>query len=197
MIAVFSGCVEETHAAEKAAYLIPVKITNNGEASARDFDVNLYLDRKSVTVLNIPELAGQNSIEDNIRVEAQKGEHTLSVKVDEHNNTIESNEDNNEFEKKAVILLNLLLLITPVQASYAGDKPLQTVIYDKHRGGLDFSLGDSRYSGELEYNESYRVNFSVEPPAGSSIKVAKAYVYWVWSKKKGLKVSIRNLMFLL
>ncbi|AKB79408.1 Cell surface protein [Methanosarcina horonobensis HB-1 = JCM 15518] len=99
MIAVFSGCVEETHAAEKAAYLIPVKITNNGEASARDFDVNLYLDRKSVTVLNIPELAGQNSIEDNIRVEAQKGEHTLSVKVDEHNNTIESNEDNNEFEK--------------------------------------------------------------------------------------------------
>ncbi|WP_269850133.1 CARDB domain-containing protein [Methanosarcina horonobensis] len=105
MIAVFSGCVEETHAAEKAAYLIPVKITNNGEASARDFDVNLYLDRKSVTVLNIPELAGQNSIEDNIRVEAQKGEHTLSVKVDEHNNTIESNEDNNEFEKKLLFYL--------------------------------------------------------------------------------------------
>lgn len=85
--------------------------------------------------------------------------------------------------RKAVILLNLLLLVTPVQASYAGDKPLQTVLHDEHRGGLDFSLGDSRYSGELEYNESYRVNFNVEPPAGSSIKVAKAYVYWVWSKK--------------
>jgi len=85
--------------------------------------------------------------------------------------------------RKAVILVNLLLLITPVQASYAGDRPLQTVLHDEHPGDLDFSLGDSRYSGELEYNESYRVNFSVKPPAGSSIKIAKAYVYWVWSKK--------------
>lgn len=99
IVAVFSGCIEETRAVEKTAYSIPVKIMNNGEASARDFDVNLYLDGKSVTVLNIPELAGQNSIEDQIRVEALKGEHTLSVKVDEHNNIIESDEDNNGFEK--------------------------------------------------------------------------------------------------
>ncbi|MDI9394344.1 MAG: DUF3344 domain-containing protein [Euryarchaeota archaeon] len=85
--------------------------------------------------------------------------------------------------KKAVILVNFLLLITPAQASYAGDKPLQTILHDEHRGAIDFTLGDSRYSGELEFNESYRVNFSVEPPAGSSIKFAKAYIYWVWSKK--------------
>ncbi|MDD3247744.1 MAG: DUF3344 domain-containing protein [Methanosarcina sp.] len=85
--------------------------------------------------------------------------------------------------RNVAILINLLLLITPASASYAGDKPLQTVLHDGHHGALDFSLGDSRYSGELEYNESYQVNFSVEPPAGSSIKVAKAYVYWVWSKK--------------
>jgi subtilase family serine protease len=99
MAAVFSGCVEDTHAAEKNAYSVPVKITNNGEASALDFDVNLYLDGKSVTVLNIPKLAGQNSIEDQIRVEALKGEHTLRVKADEHNNIIESDEENNGFEK--------------------------------------------------------------------------------------------------
>ncbi|MDW5549786.1 DUF3344 domain-containing protein [Methanosarcina sp.] len=85
--------------------------------------------------------------------------------------------------KPVAILLNLLLLIVPASASYAGDKPLQTVIHDEHHGGLDFSLGDSKYSGELTYNKSYMVNFSVNPPAGSSIKVAKAYVYWVWSKK--------------
>lgn len=85
--------------------------------------------------------------------------------------------------KSVAILLNLLLLMAPASASYAGDKPLQTVIHDEHHGGLDFSLGDSKYSGELTYNKSYMVNFSVNPPAGSSIKVAKAYVYWVWSKK--------------
>lgn len=85
--------------------------------------------------------------------------------------------------RKAIILINLLLLITPVSASYAGDKPLQTVLYDKHQGALEFSLGDSRYSGELEHNNSYQVNFDIELPAGSSVRVAKAYVYWVWSKK--------------
>ena len=85
--------------------------------------------------------------------------------------------------KPVAILLNLLLLTIPASASYAGDKPLQTVLHDEHHGGLDFSLGDSKYSGELAYNNSYMVNFSVNPPAGSSIKVAKAYIYWVWSKK--------------
>jgi hypothetical protein len=71
----------------------------------------------------------------------------------------------------------------PVSATYAGDKPLQTVIHDKHHGALDFSLGNSKYSGELDYNKTYTVNFNVDAPAGSSIKDAKAYVYWVWSKK--------------
>ncbi|AKJ37558.1 cell surface protein [Methanosarcina barkeri CM1] len=85
--------------------------------------------------------------------------------------------------KPVAILLNLLLLTFPASASYAGDKPLQTIIHDENHGGLDFSLGDSKYSGELAYNKSYMVNFSVNPPSGSSIKVAKAYVYWVWSKK--------------
>lgn len=88
--------------------------------------------------------------------------------------------------KPVTILLSLLLLTIPVSASYAGDKPLQTVIHDKHHGALDYSLGNSKYSGELAYNKSYQVNFNVDPPAGSSVKVAKAYVYWVWSKK-GLK----------
>lgn len=85
--------------------------------------------------------------------------------------------------RKAVVLVNLLLLVTPVHASYAGDRPLQTVLHDKYPGDLEFTLGDSRYSGELDHNESYQVNFSVKPPAGSSIKTAKAYIYWVWSKK--------------
>jgi subtilase family serine protease len=98
MILAFSGCIEESHVAEKTAYSIPVKITNNGEASVRNFDVNIYLDGKSVTVLNIPELAGQESIENNIRVEATCGEHTLSAKVDETKHITESDEDNNEYK---------------------------------------------------------------------------------------------------
>lgn len=86
--------------------------------------------------------------------------------------------------KQAVIWINLmLLLIAPASASYAGDKPLQTILHTEHPGALEFSLGDSRYSGELDCNDSYTVNFNVEPPKGSSIKFARAYIYWVWSKK--------------
>jgi len=98
IIAAFSGCVEETHAIDKAAYSIPVKITNNGEASARDFEVNLYLNGKSVSVLNIPELEGQSSVDEKIRISVPGGENTLSVKVDENNHITESDENNNEFE---------------------------------------------------------------------------------------------------
>jgi hypothetical protein len=85
--------------------------------------------------------------------------------------------------KPLVLLINLLLLTMPASASYAGDKNLQTVIHDEHCGALDFSLGDSKYSGELESGESYMVNFSVNPPEGASVKLARAYVYWTWSKK--------------
>lgn len=98
LIMALSGCVEESHATEKTAYSIPVKIVNNGEASARNFDVNISLDGKSVTVLNIPELAGQKTIVNDIQVETLSGEHTLKAKVDENNHIIESDEDNNEFE---------------------------------------------------------------------------------------------------
>ncbi|MDQ1252097.1 MAG: hypothetical protein QG646_1212 [Euryarchaeota archaeon] len=93
-----SGCVEESHVSEKTAYSVPVKIINNGEATARNFDVNLYLDGKSVTVINIPELEGQKTIMNEIRVETLSGEHTLSSKVDENNHIIESDEDNNEYK---------------------------------------------------------------------------------------------------
>lgn len=98
IILALSGCIEEPHVAEKTAYSIPVKIINNGEASARNFDVNISLDGKSVTVLNIPEIEGQKTIVNDIRVETMSGEHTIKAEVDEHNHIIESDEDNNEFE---------------------------------------------------------------------------------------------------
>jgi hypothetical protein len=82
-----------------------------------------------------------------------------------------------------IILLNLLILIMPVSASYAGDKPLTTVIHDVHRGGVEFTLGNSIYSGEMIYNDTYVVDFEVAVPPDANIKIARVYTYWVWSKK--------------
>jgi subtilase family serine protease len=94
----FCGCVEQKPDIENSVYLVPVTITNNGEAPAQNFDVNLYLDGESVAVLQIPELSGQASIKEDLRATVSGGEHTLCVKVDERNYITESDEDNNEYE---------------------------------------------------------------------------------------------------
>ena len=74
----------------------------------------------------------------------------------------------------------ILLFISTASASYAGDKPLNTVFHDNVEGKIFFSLGDSRYSGVINYNETYAVKFNIPPDA--KVKLARLYIYWVWSK---------------
>ena len=86
--------------------------------------------------------------------------------------------------KSYIILLSLLIIVIfPASASYAGDKPLTTVYHDIHPGGVEFTLGNSKYSGEMMSNDTYTVDFEVAVPADASIRFARAYTYWVWSKK--------------
>ncbi|MCQ1535812.1 DUF3344 domain-containing protein [Methanosarcina sp. KYL-1] len=94
----FGGCVEQESETKQLTYLVPLSITNSGEASARDFSVNLYLDGESVTVMDIPELEGKASISEELHIKTEKGEHTLNLKVDESNRITESDEENNECE---------------------------------------------------------------------------------------------------
>ncbi len=85
--------------------------------------------------------------------------------------------------KSCIILLSLLIIfIFPASASYAGDKPLTTVLHDVHPGGVDFTLGNSKYSGEMKSNDTYTVDFEIAVPVNASIRFARAYTYWVWSK---------------
>lgn len=81
-----------------------------------------------------------------------------------------------------MLVLMMFLTAQPVLASYAGDKPLTTVIHDTHMGGIGFSLGNSTYSGEMLSNDTYTVMFDVDIPVDADIKFARAYTYWVWSK---------------
>lgn len=86
--------------------------------------------------------------------------------------------------KLCIILFSLLIIfIFPASSSYAGDKPLTTVYHDVHPGGVEFTLGNSKYSGEMNSNGTYTVEFEVAVPANASVKIARAYTYWVWSKK--------------
>ncbi len=75
--------------------------------------------------------------------------------------------------------------------SYAGDKPLNTIAHEEIYGGIFFSLGDSKYSGRLNYNDTYEVNFELgvlNTDRDKGVKLARLYVYWVWSQKENVGV---------
>ena len=86
------------------------------------------------------------------------------------------------------IALALCILVSNASASYAGDKPPNTVFHDKVEGKIFFSLGDSRYSGVINYNETYAVNFDVGMPKNAKVKLARLYTYYVWSKDGNIGV---------
>lgn len=86
---------------------------------------------------------------------------------------------------RSIAVLGIALLIAlaaPSSASYAGDKPLTTVMADEISGGYVFTLGNSTYSGTLEPGDSYAVAFERKLPADARIIDARAYVYWAWSR---------------
>lgn len=94
---------------------------------------------------------------------------------------------------KGFFITLVILLLVPLQlplasGSYAGDKPLHTVMEGELRGGVFFTLGDSRYSGQLRYNESYTVNFDLSGLSSKEVQVARLYVYWVWSQRENVGV---------
>jgi len=90
----------------------------------------------------------------------------------------------------ALIIFSVLAItILPAVGSYAGDKPLSTVAHDEVRGTVVFTLGDSTYSGQISCcNDSYTVNFDTPTVPGKDVKLARLYVYWVWSQRDNVGV---------
>jgi subtilase family serine protease len=93
--ACFSGCTGPGTEYQQTDYQVPIVIVNNGESTARQFDVNLYLDEEKIAALHIKELDASSSMEEEMMVTVEGGEHTLKAIVDEKNYVIESDEDNN------------------------------------------------------------------------------------------------------
>jgi len=93
--ACFSGCTGPGTEYQQTDYQVPIVITNSGESPARQFDVNLYLDEEKIAALHIQELEGSSSMEEEMMVTVEGGEHTLKAIVDEKNYIIESDEENN------------------------------------------------------------------------------------------------------
>lgn len=92
------GCIGTRTEITQTDYLIPVVITNSGEAAACDFDVNLYLNDEKTVSVQVKELDGTSSIEEELKIMVTGGEYKLRVTVDEKNRVIESDEVNNANE---------------------------------------------------------------------------------------------------
>jgi len=80
-----------------------------------------------------------------------------------------------------LFLVLLYLLAVPAAASYAGDRPLETVLHQELDGGYIFSTGNSTYSGPLEKDTRYKVAFDITLPDDTGVIYQRLYVYWAWS----------------
>jgi subtilase family serine protease len=95
----FSGCVNNEKPQENGlSFSIPVEGMNNGEATAQDFDVTLYVDGEKSTTKHITALEGGTSTIEKLSIAVGRGDHIIRVVVDEKNNVRESREDNNADE---------------------------------------------------------------------------------------------------
>lgn len=83
----------------------------------------------------------------------------------------------------ALLLVSSLLLVSGVQATYAGDKPLGTVFQGDMRGNYLFTTGTSTYSSGLKPGHTCNATFSLSLPAESTVRFGRLYVYWAWSQK--------------
>ncbi|MHA1715336.1 MAG: DUF3344 domain-containing protein [Promethearchaeota archaeon] len=73
-------------------------------------------------------------------------------------------------------------------ASYAGDKTFITHDHRLINGDIIFTLGNSTYSGVIQSNDSYLLEFLVNLPNDATVIDARLYLYWVWSKKANIGV---------
>lgn len=94
-----SGCTGIRTESKQMDYLVPIVITNSGEAKAQHFDLNLYLDGNRTAAMEISEVAGSSSIKEEIGIKVAGGSHTIRATVNEKKNVIESDEANNVNER--------------------------------------------------------------------------------------------------
>jgi hypothetical protein len=64
---------------------------------------------------------------------------------------------------------------------YKGDKPLTIFSHDIFTGDLNYTTGDSTYSGKLYSDDEYHVNHAISIPAAATVTFARLYTYWTWS----------------
>jgi len=108
------------------------------------------------------------------------GDYTLTVEADIGNHVNETNEENNIWSQTVTVYNNGYK-----GKRYTGGEDIKTVRNYTVKGGVVYSVGDSRYlSGSAPWEE-YVVNWTstdFQIPAGARVVEARLYVYYTWDK---------------
>ena len=151
---------------------VNITVANNGAGNAGSFNVALYADGAEVDTKSVPGLAsGASTVVSFDWTPDEVKTYTLKAAADPGNAVAESDETNNELTMSQSVGYN----------GYVGDKPLTTYAHDTITGDMNYTHGDSWYSGKLFPDNTYTVNHDVALPAGASVKFARLYNYWTWS----------------
>lgn len=81
-----------------------------------------------------------------------------------------------------IAFLLLLVLVAPVSATYAGDKPLSITFMTEDPASASFSTGNSTYGGVIEPGETYTVSLPYTIPPDAEVLYDRIYLYWSWSR---------------
>jgi hypothetical protein len=159
--------------------LISATIENRGVTPTGEFKVALYVNRSDVddvekkVDLTIIELdPREKTTIDFPWTPTENGTHSVTIRTDPDNEIAELDEENNNRTRKQEVY----------KQRYMGGM-LNTYQSGEINGDMVFSLGDSSYlsSEDHPHTSTLTVNFDEEIPDDARIKLARLYLYWVFS----------------
>ncbi|MCK4733774.1 MAG: DUF3344 domain-containing protein, partial [Methanophagales archaeon] len=150
---------------------VNVTVENIGSDDASSFEVKLLADGDEIGTETVPSLAKSENIVSSFTWHPlDTGSYSLEAVAYSDGEINESDVGNNELKKDASVVHN----------GYMGDKTLLTYDHDTITGGIEYTIGDSYYSGTL--GDTYIVTHEVTIPSEATVKFARLYSYWTWAK---------------
>ena len=163
-----------TYIYENTDTTITATIDNAGPDNAASFNAKLYVDGVATDTKQISSLnAGTNTTVSFSWNTPSVGSYLLEVKADADHQIAESDEDNNMNSTTADVV---------AKNGYFGDNPLTIYSHEKINGDILYTVGNSTYKGGLTTDSTYAIESNVTIPDGSTVKLARLYTYWSWSK---------------
>jgi len=169
-------------------YQIQAKITNIDENSlTTGFNIEFYLNDSLLTRIPWFEMGAGNSVKINFTwTPEMEGFYILRTKIVGSNVEVANND-----------LITSFNVYNKSLNGYQGDLPFATYKTGTINGTVNFSTGNSSYSGAISQNQSYYVSFNLSGLSlQGNVELARIYLYYTWysgvNPHPDLKIEIND-----